>query len=120
MTRSIRNRGACVAVSLDVRNAFNSLPWPAIRDALDIWRMPQPIKWIIADYLRCRHIEYVTQDGAKVRSRVYQGVPQESVLGPLLWNLTYNQVLKFRVLLSCRVICYADDTLIMLRQQFGQ
>lgn len=132
VTSSIRNRGVCVAISLDVRNAFNSLPWPVIRDALDIWRIPWHIKRVIVDYLRCRYIEYIAQHGecaSRMRSRVTRSVPQGSVLGPLLWNLAYDQVLRYRVLMACCVICYADDTLVVAegcdvcegsRQQFGR
>lgn len=112
---AIQNRGVCVAVSLDVRNAFNSLPWPVIRDALDIWRIPWHIKRVLVDYLSCRYIEYITQNGSRKRSRMTCGVPQGSVLGPLLWNLTYNQVLKYRVPPSYRIICYADDTLVVAK-----
>lgn len=39
VSRSFTSRRICVAVSLDVRNAFNFLPWSVIRDAL-IWRIP--------------------------------------------------------------------------------
>lgn len=38
---------------------------------------------------------------------------QGSVLDPLLWNITYNRVLTVRDLADCRVLGYADDTLIV-------
>lgn len=113
VSRSLSRRGVCVAVSLDIRNAFNSLPWPVIRDALVWWRMPQYIRLIIADYLRRRYIEYAVQGGARRRTRVVCGVPQGSVLGPLLWNITYDLILRLQVPTSCKVLCYADDTLVV-------
>jgi len=41
---------------------------------------------------------------------VYRGIPQGSVVGPHLWNLGYNAVLR-EVLLppGCNVVCYTDD-----------
>lgn len=37
------------------------------------------------------------------------------VLGPFLWNLTYDGVLRTALPPGCHVICYADDTLVMAR-----
>lgn len=42
------------------------------------------------------------------------GVPQDSVLGSLLWNITYDQVLRGVVKERCRLLRYADDTLILI------
>lgn len=46
------------------------------------------------------------------------GVSQGSILGPLLWNLTYNRVLEISERdrhKGCCVVCYADDTIILVR-----
>lgn len=41
------------------------------------------------------------------------GVPQGSILGPLLWNIGYDYVLQTELDPGCRVICYADDTMVI-------
>jgi hypothetical protein len=43
------------------------------------------------------------------------GVPQGLVLGPTLWNIGYNWVLRVTLQTGLRVVCYADNTLVLAR-----
>lgn len=53
-----------------------------------------------------------------LRSRsVTCGVPQGAVLGPLLWNVGYDWVLRGSLLRGLSLVCYADDTLVTARAQ---
>lgn len=52
------------------------------------------------------------RDGTRERPMT-AGVPQGSVLGPFLWNLTYDDVLRVDLEKGCNVIGYADDTFIL-------
>lgn len=111
--RATSSGGVAIAVSLDIANAFNSLPWPKIHAALRVKDFPLYIRRIIGDYLANRWIEFAVANG-KVKARsVRGGVPQGSVLGPLLWNTTYGQVLRVPTLEGCVVLGYGDDTIVI-------
>ena len=67
------------------------------------------LSWI-ANYLTGRY-QYVQHDGVKSdRELVKYGVPQGSILGPLLFLLPINDLVK-RVK-NCNIQMYADDTVI--------
>ncbi|KAL4108057.1 hypothetical protein QTP88_018314 [Uroleucon formosanum] len=42
------------------------------------------------------------------------GVPQGSVVGPLLWNMRYDRVLRIQLPREVRLVGFADDTLVMV------
>ncbi|KMQ92649.1 reverse transcriptase [Lasius niger] len=105
--------GLTLAVSLDVANAFNSLPWPVIREAMIRKGFPEYIRRIIDSYLSGRTIEYALEGGRIGVKKMTAGVPQGSILGPLLWNIGYDYVLQTELDPGCRVICYADDTMVI-------
>lgn len=82
--RAVEEGDVALAVSLDIANAFNTLSWDTIGRALDHHGVPAYLTAIIADYFRERKILYVDRTG-RVRERMLMcGVPQGSVLGPLL------------------------------------
>ncbi len=51
-----------------------------------------------------------------IRKEVACGVPQGSVLGPVLWNIAVDDVLKEDVPLEGSIICHADDTLVLIAE----
>lgn len=103
-----------LAISLDIANAFNSLPWHCIEEALARHAAPTYLERVIRDYLNDRRIGYKNRDSEYCLKSIRRGVPQGSVLGPLLWNLGYNSVLTEVTLpQNCVTICYADDTLVL-------
>lgn len=102
-----------LAVSLDIANTFNSLPWRRIREALRNREFPEYIRRVVDAYLSERSVTYRGKNGeVKVRG-MQAGVPQGFVLGLLLRNVTYDDVLRCPTEKGSHVICYADDILIL-------
>jgi len=73
-----------LAASLDISNAFNTLPWECIKAALQFHGVSPYLRRIIGDYLNDRWITYTDRYGVAYRRKTERGVPQGSVLGPLL------------------------------------
>ena len=110
------NKGRmAVVVSLDIRNAFNTIGWETVREALIRMGFPPYLRRILASYLSARTL-YLCDDstGDPVTTGVTRGVPQGSVLGPLLWNVTYDTVFRLPMPRGVIVSGYADDTLIVV------
>lgn len=103
-----------IAVSLDIKNAFNSIPWGAIMEAIENKKFPRYLAKIIDNYLRDRNIMYKTNKGRIKTEVVHAVVPQGSVLGPTLWNIAFDSVLGITIL-EGKIIAYADDTLILVK-----
>ncbi|CAB0039199.1 unnamed protein product, partial [Trichogramma brassicae] len=95
-------------VTLDVKNAFNSCRWNNINAALRRMRTPEYLLRIVGSYLSARVLDYDTDDGPE-SYRVTAGVPQGSVLGPILWNVMYNAVLRLNFGGNVKIVGFADD-----------
>lgn len=113
-TRSAtREGGFAIAVGLDIANAFNSVLWDVILAALEGKKIPSYLRKGISSYLSCRAITYRDDRDYVVERSVFAGVPQGSVLGPLLWNVAFDSVLRLKAEEGCYTVCYADDTLLV-------
>ncbi|CAL1673000.1 unnamed protein product [Lasius platythorax] len=96
-----------------ILSGINSIPWRSIKEALRKKRVPEYLRRIIDSYLSKRCIVCRTIDGRMARRSVEARVPLGTVFGPLFWNFAYDSTFKVNREMGCRIICYADDTLII-------
>lgn len=103
-----RSRSICLLVTLDVRNAFNSAKWDDMLDALDAFQVPEYLLQVIRDYLKGRQLLYNTKEGLR-RKLLTAGTAQGSTLGPDLWNVSYDGLLRLGMPEDTFLVGYADD-----------
>ena len=103
-----RKKGFCAVILLDVRNAFNSIKWERIMKALEKRETLEYLLRMVDSYLSDRKLEYETDQGKKEYA-VTAVVPQGSVLGPFLWNVTYDDFLEIKLPERATLMGFADD-----------
>ncbi|XP_031328439.1 uncharacterized protein LOC116159568 [Photinus pyralis] len=109
-----RTREVAVVTSLNVRNVFNTVPVSVTMEALERKGVPASLRRFVLSYLTERMAKAKIPSGAEYKFEINGGVPQGSVLGPLLWNATYDAVMELRVPRGVELVAYADDRMIVV------
>lgn len=75
--------------------------------------VPYYLRRMVRSYFSDRLLLYETEQGAAVHG-VTGGVPQGSVLGPLLWNVMYDGLLHLELPANTTLVAFADDVAVVL------
>lgn len=113
-------RQLTVLVLLDFSKAFDTIDLDILIARLRILGFSSNTRRFFESYLKGRKIKVDTAQGASAWMDVSTGVPQGSVLGPLLFSI-YIQTLLDRT--SCRYHLFADDLQIYVHtspEQFAE
>ena len=102
-----RSGGFCAVITLDVKNAFNSVSWENIFLALRK-RIPEYLLRVASSYLEDRVVLAETDEGT-IEVNISAGVAQGSVKGPTMWNIMYDDLLRLKLPKGVTLVGYADD-----------
>ena len=100
------------AVFFDLRKAFDSVPHQPLLDTLSSTGIPPHLIIWLRNYLRNRSQQVVLNGSSSHKSHVLSGVPQGSILGPLLFIIFINGLCNVTLSPTARLIMYADDILL--------
>ena len=97
------------AIFLDYRKAFDSVPHVPLMHKLSETGLHVNIMAWLRDYLTLRRQQVVVAGALSDTASVTSGVPQGSVLGPLLFSIYINSVAEVPLSPQSRRVLYADD-----------
>jgi hypothetical protein len=97
-----------VVIFIDICAAFDSVWWPSVVKELKYLNISPNVINLIKSYFDNRQVNYSAHNTC-VSKLATKGCPQGSVLGPTMWNLVMNGLLRKEFPDQCQIIAYADD-----------
>lgn len=112
VNKSLDKNEHCLGLFIDFSKAFDTLSHNKMIEVLEHTGIRgNCIEWF-KNYLECRNYSVKLQDRMSDNIPLKQGVPQGSKLGPILYIIYANDMM--RVLRDSNVYAYADDTAIIV------
>ena len=108
-----KRKGFCAFISIDIRNAFNTARWNICIEAMMRRKVLDYLLRMIDDYLSDRWLIY-EGDKWSLNEEMTCGASQGSRVGPLVWNVMYDDFLCMDLPAGTSIIGFEDDTLVVL------
>ena len=98
---------------LDISGAFDNAWWPFVLYQLRRYNCPQYLQTLIRSYLTDREVVF-EMEGARRSKTLTKGCPQGSILGPILWNVIFEDLLRQDYGDDVHIVAYADDAMLIV------
>ncbi|KAJ8886582.1 hypothetical protein PR048_012794 [Dryococelus australis] len=102
-------------VSLGISGAFDNAWWPYILWQLRLLECLKKIYWTFKNFLTGRICVWEWHDHRE-EEVLSKGCPQGSVLGPLLWNVIFEGLLRLYLLQGYVIYGYTDVGLLFVSE----
>lgn len=117
LQRAVRSARGKYAIGLlfDISGAFDNVWWPSILGSLKDRNCPKNLYSLIRSYLSERRAILGTTQ--TIEKEVTKGCPQGSVLGPLFWNLIFDDAIDTVRTSGNEAIAFADDLIVVVNAE---
>lgn len=102
-----------MAILFDASAAFDLLSWHSVFRELTLRGCPSDMMDLLQNYLEVRTVE-LCGNYSRVTKTITRGCPQGSILGPDLWNMVLDGLLRILETNLCSFAAYADDLIVIL------
>lgn len=108
VVENIRKKNKIIGIFIDLKKAFDSIDNEILVKKLEYYGINGPYNDLIKSYLKNRKIYTLINETKSKKMPIKYGVPQGSVLGPLLFSLYINDIKKLAN--DYEINLFADDT----------
>jgi len=116
ITQGLHKQHSTVGVFLDIQRAFDKIDHKVIISKLLLYQIDHNLIKLIKSYLENRNFFVYIENAKSSLHNIQSGVPQGSILGPLLFIISINDMPQPRS--PNKVLIYADDTAIFSQSPF--